>query len=254
MHPSKVTESHHSRIIAALRRAIHDGNLAPGQQLPKETELSEQYGVSRMTMNKVLTRLTMEGYLVRRRRGGTFVAQPRGQAAVMEINDIEHEVEELGFSYAWRLTSLKVRPLLEPERALLEMPPDYKGNTLVLEGVHYARGEPFCLELRAINLDVATEASGQDFSVTVPGRWLLSSMPFSEANHRIRAINAAGRDARLLDVALGTACLEILRKTKIEQAWVTHVRLFYPGELHQLVADFSPHRALVQLSSETQSE
>ena len=254
MNPIKATESHHSRIIAALRRAVHDGSLAPGQQLPKETELAERYGVSRMTMNKVLTQLTTEGYIVRRRRGGTFVAQPRGQAAVMEINDIGHEVQELGLSYDWRLASIDVRPPLEAERALLEMPSDYTGNTIVLEGVHFARGEPFCLELRAINLEVATEASKQDFSITVPGRWLLSSMPFSEASHRVRAINAAGRDARLLDIDLGTACLEILRKTRIEQAWVTHVRLFYPGELHQLIADFSPNRGSVPLSSKPQSD
>lgn len=254
MSTSRTAESHHSRIIADLREAIHDGSLAPGQVLPKETELAEQYGVSRMTMNKVLTRLTTEGYLVRRKRSGTFVAQARGQAAVMEINDIEQEVAGLGFAYEWRLSSSQVRPVTEAERSFLDMPSEVAGIVLVLEGMHFARGEPFCLELRAINLDVVQDASEQDFSSTVPGQWLFRSMPFSAANHRVRAINAAGRDARLLDVALGTACLEILRKTRIEQAWVTHVRLLYPGELHQLVADFAPHRAAPQQTTDRQSE
>ncbi len=240
MSKGRPTESHHSRIIATLRQSIVDGSLLPGQQLPKETEMAEQYGVSRMTMNKVLTQLTSEGYLVRRKRSGTFVAQPRGQAAVMEINDVEQEVAELGFSYGWRLNTIEAINLTESQRVILDMPNEPRGRTIVLEGLHLARGQPFCMELRAINLDAVPEASEQDFSRVVPGQWLLRSMPFSTANHRVRAINAAGRDARLLDVAVGTACLEILRKTRIEQAWVTHVRLLYPGDLHQLVADFAP--------------
>ena len=240
MRRSKAIESHHSRIIAALRQSILDGTLPPGHQLARETELADQYGVSRMTMNKVLAQLTREGFLVRRKRSGTFIAQPRGQAAVMEINDIEQEVSELGFAYAWRLNTTETRSLTEAERSILDMPDGQEGRFLVLEGVHLARGEPFCLELRAINIDAVPEAAVQGFDCVVPGQWLLQSMPFSAANHRIRAINVAGRDARLLDVALGTACLEILRKTQIERAWVTHVRLLYPGELHQLVADFAP--------------
>jgi GntR family transcriptional regulator, histidine utilization repressor len=124
------------------------------------------------------------------------------------------------------------------------MPADATAPALVLEGTHFARDEPFCLELRAINLATVSGAEQQEFSRVVPGQWLLKSMPFSAATHRIRAINVAGRDARLLDVALGTACLEILRKTWIEQAWVTHVRLLYPGEFHQLVADFAPRRGV----------
>ena len=229
--------------MATLRQSIVAGDLSPGHQLPKETELAEQHGVSRMTMNKVLTQLTSEGYLVRRKRSGTFVAQPRGQAAVMEINDLEQEVAELGHEYAWRLNSCESRGLTGSERSILDMPAEEGGRKLVIEGLHLAQGEPFCLELRAINLDAAPAAAAQDFGKVVPGQWLLRSMPFSAANHRVRAINAAGRDAKMLDIAVGTACLEILRQTRIERTWVTRVRLLYPGAVHQLVADFAPRLA-----------
>lgn len=242
MNKRTASESHHSRIIAILRQSIVDGTLLPGHRFPKETDLAEQYGVSRMTMNKVLTQLTSEGYLVRRKRSGTFVSQPRGQSAVMEINDIEQEVAELGLQYSWHLNSMETRPLNETERSLLEISSEPVGQTLLLEGLHLARGKPFCLELRAINLEAVPEAAEQDFTHMVPGQWLLRTMPFSTANHRVRAINAAGRDARLLQVPVSTACLEILRRTRIEQSWVTRVRLLYPGELHQLVADFTPRQ------------
>jgi len=242
MSKTKAPESHHSRIIATLRQSIVDGTLLPGHRFPKETDLAVQYGVSRMTMNKVLTQLTSEGFLVRRKRSGTFVSQPRGQSAVMEINDIAQEVAELGLPYSWDLNAMSTRPLNDSERLLLEISSETDGHILVLEGLHRARGKPFCLELRAINLEAVPEAEEQDFAQSVPGQWLLRSMPFSAANHRVRAINAQGNDARLLEVPAGTACLEILRRTRIEQSWVTRVRLLYPGELHQLVADFTPRQ------------
>lgn len=233
--------SHHARISCELRQWIVDGSWQPGHPLPRETDLAERYGVSRMTMNKVLTQLTREGYLVRRKRSGTFVAQPRGQSAVMEINDIAQEVAALGWPYAWQLALCDQRAVSEAEAATLDMPIEgLNGPTLYLEGLHLAQGAPFCLEARAINLGVVPQSADQDFATEVPGQWLLRTMPFSAANHRVRAIVAAGRDARALNVPPGTACLEVLRKTRIEHTWVTHVRLLYPGDAHQLVADFAP--------------
>lgn len=73
----------YGRILEEFERNIVDGTWPPGHLLPKETELAEQYGVSRMTMNKVLTRLAFEGFVVRRKRRGTVVAKPRAESAVL---------------------------------------------------------------------------------------------------------------------------------------------------------------------------
>jgi GntR family histidine utilization transcriptional repressor len=101
----------HARITEDMRQNILKGDWQPGRPLPRETDLAEAYGVSRMTMNKVLTKLSKEGLLVRRKRSGTFVAQPRAQSAVMEINDIAQEVAALGMSYEWRRLETQQRPM-----------------------------------------------------------------------------------------------------------------------------------------------
>ena len=54
MNKRTASESHHSRIIAILRQSIVDGTLLPGHRFPKETDLAEQYGVSRMTVRQAL--------------------------------------------------------------------------------------------------------------------------------------------------------------------------------------------------------
>ena len=246
MSETKTAETHHARIMEDIRQSILSGQWEPGRQLPKETDLAESYGVSRMTMNKVLTQLSKEGFLVRRRRSGTVVAQPRAQSAVMAINDISQEVAALGLSYEWRLLKAQVRRLSDSEHRLLDLSEDLRGREMLfLTGLHSARGEPFCFETRAVNITVATGLLQEDLRTTIPGQWLLKSMPFSMASHRIRAVNCVGRDAKLLELPVGTACLEVLRSTRIEQNWVTHVRLLYPGEAHQLVADFFPQIMLV---------
>ena len=231
----------HARITEDMRQNILKGDWEPGRPLPRETDLAEAYRVSRMTMNKVLTQLSKEGLLVRRKRSGTFVAQPRAQSAVMEINDIAQEVAALGMSYEWRPFEVQLRVMSDSKLRLLELGAEAAAHKVFfVNGLHLAQGEPFCLETRAINATIVPAALAEDFKITVPGQWLLKSMPFSTASHRIRAVNSAGRDAKALGLPVGAACLEVLRKTKIEQNWVTHVRLLYPGEAHQLVAEFAP--------------
>lgn len=232
------TASHRARLLASMRQAVIDGTWPSGALLPKETELAAQHGVSRMTMNKVLTQLAAEGFLTRRKRLGTLVAEPRAQSAVLAISDIAAEVAALGQPYAWMLDTRALRAPTVGEAALLDLPAD--APLLMLRGVHLAQDRPFCVELRAINPAAVPDTAAQDFRATAPGAWLLASMPWTGASHRIRAVPAGGADARALDVPVGTACLEILRRTEAAGTWVTQVRLLYPGSAHQLVADFAP--------------
>ena len=229
----------HGKILDEFSRKIVDGTWPPGFALPKETKLAEQYGVSRMTMNKVLTRLASDGFVVRRKRSGTVVAQPRAESAVLAINNIGEEVAALGRRYRWSLLSRECRRSNAQDRRLLNLQEDEgRQDCLFLQGLHYSNDEPFCLETRVINIAMAPEAVSVDFGTEVPGAWLLNTMPWSRARHHVRAINVAGRDAMLLELPVGAACLEVQRRTQIDANWVTCARLLYPGEAHQLIAEF----------------
>lgn len=231
----------HETILQDLRARIVEGAWKPGFQLPKETELAAQFGVSRMTMNKVLTQLTREGFLLRRKKLGTFVTEPRAQSVVMEITDLESEVAALGKPYRFQLLERAMRPL-RPDDVLGtdDETISEKADLLFLRGVHFAGAQPFCLETRLINPQEAEGAVEQDFGNVPPGRWLVETVPWGSARHRIRAIQASAEDARALKISSGDACLEIARRTEAAGVWVTWVRLLYPGDSHQIVADFQP--------------
>ena len=84
------------------------------------------------------------------------------------------------------------------------------------------------------------EAEAELFEAAAPGSWLLGKVPWSTAEHRIRAVAANKMAAQALDISTGTACLVIERRTWSGRAPVTHVRLTYPGDRHELVAQFAP--------------
>ncbi len=57
-----------------LVRLIRAGEVKPGELLPSVRELSEQLGVSEITIRRAYDDLTRQGLLVRKRGQGTFVS------------------------------------------------------------------------------------------------------------------------------------------------------------------------------------
>ena len=64
----------HVRVREHLRTLIVEGGYQIGQQLPPETELAAELGVSRTTLREALLGLEREGIIIRRHGVGTFVA------------------------------------------------------------------------------------------------------------------------------------------------------------------------------------
>lgn len=63
----------YERIYADLLEKIRTDVFAPGERIPSEKELAEQYGVSRITSKKALDMLAENKYIVRSRGRGSFV-------------------------------------------------------------------------------------------------------------------------------------------------------------------------------------
>ena len=228
----------HQRILADLQGKILSGAWPPGARIATEHELAARYGCSRMTVSSVLGKLGRAGLVERRRKAGTFVLRPQSQAAVLEIHDIKAEVLALGLPYRFELTARTARRSTAADRACLGA--GASARVLALVGRHFAAAKVFCLEERLINLVAVPAAADQDFAVLAPGGWLLESVPWTAAEHKIRAVAAARSTATALVVRPGTPCLVIERRTWRAEVPVTHVRLTYPGDAHELIARFTP--------------
>ena len=225
----------HSRIRRDIEARIMSGEWRPGHRIPYEHEWMQTYGCSRMTVNKALRALVQAGLLESRKRAGTFVAAPRFHRAALEIPDIRDEVAAQGLDYRLELLSRIRRQATERDHALLQ---GAGGDLLALECRHVAGGRPYALEQRLISLDAVPDAAAVDFAAEPPGSWLLAHVPWTEAEHRITAINADAPLAAGLDVAQGSACIALERWTWRGEERITYARQLYPGDRYALVAHF----------------
>lgn len=211
------------------------GEWKPGHRIPYEHELMTEYACSRMTVNRALGALAQAGLLDRRRRAGSFVATPRFHRAALEIPDIRNEVAAQGKAYGFELNAREARRATAADRILLA---SGAGRILAMECRHLADHVPYALEYRLINLDVVPSAAEADFAIDPPGSWLLDHVAWTEAEHRITAINADGVLAAALDVAPGQACMQLERWTWRGAERITYARQIYPGDRHGFVAHF----------------
>ena len=184
----------HQRILSDVKYRILSGEWPPGHRIPFEHELASTYACSRMTVNKVLTQLVGTGLIERRRKAGSFVMRPQSQSAVLKIQDIGREVTALGLLYRFDLSTRRERAATERDTARIGVRPG--APLLDLTCCHFAGSQPFCIEERLISLSAVPEAVDADFSRSPPGTWLIERVPWTNAEHLIRAAAAGKAIAR----------------------------------------------------------
>ncbi len=94
------------RLEKFLRDRIRTGALKPGDAVPPESQLAQQFAVSRMTVRQALSRLVFEGLVVRHRGRGSFVAEPRLEHTKM-FWSFEEEMQARGATTALKLLDMR---------------------------------------------------------------------------------------------------------------------------------------------------
>jgi len=67
----------YARIQEYIAERILSGKLAPDEKIQSERDISDDLGVSRMTVRRAITELVNEGLLERKHGSGTYVAKPK---------------------------------------------------------------------------------------------------------------------------------------------------------------------------------
>jgi DNA-binding GntR family transcriptional regulator len=99
-------------VVAAVRDAIADGALAPGQRLT-ERELMERTGVSRTSIREALSQLRRMGLIEERPRGGIRVAV-LDRSAIEQIYEVRTAIEPMVAElFTLRATDSEVAELID---------------------------------------------------------------------------------------------------------------------------------------------
>jgi len=234
----------HEQIRKAFARKISARELTPGDRLPFESELTRSLNVSRMTVSRALQALADEGLIVRRRKAGSFVAEQVSHDTPMTIGVPRTDILAAGHVYRYEL--------LSRTRTTAQQKSGGEAKILHLTCRHLADDVPMLFERRWINLDAVPSAANESFDDTPPGEWLLNHVPWNEAENVISAVAADPDVAARLDIAPGSPCLRLDRKTwsgmasgmgsngANGQLTITQVTLIYPGDRKTFVGRFQP--------------
>ena len=92
-----------TRVTAEIERLIVGGRLQPGQRLPSERELADQFGVSRTVVREAVRGMVAKGLL--EVRPGAYIFLGNGDSSELHTDtyDFNDDVIPVGTSYWVRL-------------------------------------------------------------------------------------------------------------------------------------------------------
>ena len=213
------------------------GEWAAGQRLPSENELVDTLGVSRMTIHRALRELTQEGLLTRVHGVGTFIAEARRHASLIELSDIADEIRAEGRQHASRVLMFKTEKANADIAAKMEL--STADPVFHLLAVHMRDGVPIQLEDRYVNPAMAPEFMEQDFITGTATHYLIGLYRPDELEHIVQAILPDAKTIKSLALGTPEPCLKLSRRTWKDGKVVTSASLIYPGSRYDLGARYS---------------
>ncbi len=225
----------YQQLYEMLRGAITRGEWKPGDLIPAESALIEQYGVSRITIRQVLDMLVQEGLIYRQRGRGSFVAHPTVEQVLQRIVSFTDDMRQRGFAPSTRILSSGLLPAAEDIAGQLQVPPGEELAHIVR--LRLADGEPMSVEESYLVHRYVPGILERDF-VNNPLRELIErfyGIRWERARQVIRAVNATRPMAESLAVRPNAALLFIERISFSQQGVpVEFLRVYHRGDRYAL--------------------
>jgi GntR family transcriptional regulator len=181
-----------------IAEKISKGELNPESRIPSERELSQELGVSRMTVRRSLTELVNEGMLERRHGAGTFVAKPRVTYAATELINYAQALRSRGLLVTRQLLEFSEVPASRRLSELLQVEIGHPLYHVVL--LYLANRVPVVLERTFLSCERCPD-------LLVDGL----QMRLSSTDQIIEAVVASGTAALQLRVEEGFPLLMMTR-------------------------------------------
>ena len=205
----------HLDLARLLTEQIQAGQPAVGELLPTETELCEQWGLSRYAVRQAVQKLSNLGLVNRQAGVGTRVIADHPQARYRQ------NMDSLGDLYRYAKGThlvISTRRSVQPQQAIGELARiDSPTPWLQLAGVRYKdldRAEAIALVDIYVNTDYSA-LPGLGDVLTIPVHDLIErhfGIRVTRVEQEIQGVLITATQARTLNVADGSAGLRIIRR------------------------------------------
>lgn len=197
----------YQEIAASLRARINSGRYVNTTVLPSESDMSKEFGASRVTIRRALELLRDEKLVTSRQGlGWSLVAGPMPQS-LGRLGTIEDQLKASGVRSTRHILDFAFEKAPKAVAELLKA-----NQVLRVKRVNLADGEPFAVVTVWCSLDLGRTMSRSD--VEKSSFYELIKVPLRGATQTIAADVASAAEAKLLRVKTGSPVLRCERTTR----------------------------------------
>jgi len=234
------------QIKQILLHKIDNQELSPGDKAPSERELSEMFGVSRMTARQALRELEAEGYLNRAQGIGSFISEPKLEQSLLTLISFTEEMEQRGLRPSTKLIHVATEKPTTRVAHLLRLRPE--DHVTRIERLRYADNTPMSLELSLIPTYLCPELERENLTGSLYS--LLETkynIKLDEARQTLDAVHAGVHEAASLEVAVGVPLLKLQRVTRDSSGIpAEYVRAFYRGDRYTFMTALKRYKGEIK--------
>ena len=190
-------EPRYITIERSLRERI--AAMHPGDKLPSDAELCDEFDVSRMTARQAVQSLVHSGLVTRMPGRGTFVARPPVRRQMDRLLSFTEEMRRRGLEASSRVLSRSLEAPSEAEITQLGL--SSRDVVVVVRRLRLANGTPMSIERSALpgDLEAVLEADLERGSLHAAMRGLGRAPLIARGTLTCRL--ASTEEARLLEIA-----------------------------------------------------
>lgn len=214
-----------------IRAKVSRGDWPPGDPIPSERELCEQYGISRMTARQSITELVNEGLLYRKQGKGTFVERPKIAQQLLRLTGFTEDMRAREQRPGAQVLSATMVPADEALAERLRIKPGQP--VFRLHRLRLADAEPLALETSIISFIGCERLLDEDLERNSLYHVLEAKhdLPPLAAEQELEAGLARSNEAAVLRVEVGSPILLTRRLTTTRRGQpIEYAKSVYRGD------------------------
>jgi GntR family transcriptional regulator len=212
---------------------VRTNELKPGDPLPGERKLAEIYDVSRVTIRKVISDLANDGILIKHHGKETTVAKPRIENTLGKLLGVIEELEQKKMVISIELLERAFKPIDPIIKKNLTLNA-FDKNMFVFSRIIYTNNEPIVLNHSYASENIGSLLQNIDLSKDTVFSHLESlGYNIAYANQTISAALSDDTYSKILNCAIGSPVLEIVRTTYVKDGSpILYEKSIYPSNMY----------------------
>jgi GntR family transcriptional regulator len=219
------------RIINLIAERVY----APGDQLPSQRELIDEFGASHMTVRRAINELIQEGVIYAIPGKGIFVSQPKQQAEPIPLRGFTEEMGRRGMKASSRILASAIVPASTMLARVFET--DVGTSLFYLRRLRMANDEPIAIQAAYLRAEYCPGLLDHNLEVGSLYEILHNKfgLAFGRANYSFEAVLADEEQAALLNARMPLALLVSEQLTFLENnVPIEFVRSAYRGDRYRI--------------------